>query len=108
MGSEDDLSSRYETKLLTFGYWLSICNSDQSELTGDLTTSETSDDKPNDKSQKSAIDFMKLLRKKRATGLEHKTAELEEHEEKIKKIARDFCEWSNSLGEGGPNLGKCV
>lgn len=51
---------------------------------------------------------MKLLRKKRATGLEHKTAELEEHEEKIKKIARDFCEWSNSLGEGGPNLGKCV
>ena len=48
---------------------------------------------------------MKTLKKKRASGLEHKTAELEEHEEKIKKIARDFCDWSDSLGDGGPSLG---
>jgi len=88
MGSEDDVSSR----------------SDQSELTGDLSTSELGGNKSPEVSQKSGVDFMKLLRKKRASGLEHKTAELEEHEEKIKKIARDFCEWSNSLGEGGPNL----
>ena len=77
---------------------------DSSILTGDLTNSETGE-KPSPKDQKSAVDFMKLLKKKRASGLEHKTAELEEHEEKIKKIARDFCDWSDSLGDGGPSLG---
>ena len=78
---------------------------DSSILTGDLTNSETGEKGSSPKDQKSMVDFMKLLKKKRASGLEHKTAELEEHEEKIKKIARDFCDWSDSLGDGGPSLG---
>jgi len=94
-----------------------IQSEDKSILSGELETSEhgievaksirkKSKSKLSKTSMKSTSsnDLLRHLQKKRLTGADSKTAEMEEHENKIKQIAQDFCKWTDSLGEGGPTL----
>ena len=55
-------------------------------------------------SENTKLDYSRILKKNKNQGVASKTAELELHERKIKNIAKEFCKWSEELGEGGPCL----
>ena len=55
-------------------------------------------------SEGTKLDYSRILKKNKNQGVASKTAELELHERKIKNIAKEFCKWSEELGEGGPCL----
>jgi hypothetical protein len=74
---------------------MSSTENDKPDVKPEIHTAEVNDE---------IFDYATILRKKKNQGLDIKTAELEQHEKKIKNIANNFCQWSESLGEGGPCL----